>query len=188
MNVTGTDMITREDIAHIVANLRERDRVEIFGLRWDDNPDTLVRDICAVAGPMWRVWKYDGEPVAMNGVIPQRPGVCTCGAFGTEKWRHIVRAMTRWSRDWVIPRLQAAHYHRGEAIALASNTDGRRFIELLGGQIEAFLYHYGRQREDYILYAWRLDDDVFSRKRRCNTGLSNISLNQTRGAGYGRVA
>lgn len=173
--------IERDDVAHIVRHLRPRDRAEIFGLRWNDSEDELVRDVCAAAGPMWRVWLLDGEPVAMNGIIPQRPGVCTAGAFGTEKWPYVVRAMTRWSRDWVIPRLQAAEYHRGEAIALASNSDSRRWIEALGGQIEAFLYHYGRQREDYILYAWRLDENVFRRRRwieRSTDGLSGGDVAQ----------
>lgn len=159
-DVTFAAKIERADVAHIVKHLRLRDRMEIYGLRWNDSEDELVRDICVHAGPMWRLWQYKGEPVAMNGVIPQRPGVVTAGAFGTEHWHHVVRAMTKWSRGWVIPSLQHSGYHRGEAVALASNRDGRRFIELLGGEIEAFLSRYGRQRENYILYAWRLDENV----------------------------
>lgn len=165
-DVSCAPAIIEDDIAHIVRHLRERDRREIFGLRWDDDEDALVRDIAIFAGPMWRVWRYRSEPVAMNGIIPLRPGVVSAGAFGTDKWRHIVRAMTRWSLEWVIPRLQAANYHRGEAIALASNMDSRHWIELLGGQIEAYLHHYGRNREDYILYTWRLDENVFRGRQR----------------------
>ena len=159
-DVSPAETIIEDDIAHIVRHLRDRDRREIFGLRWDDDEDALIRDITIFAGPMWRVWRYRGEPVAINGVIPLRPGVVCACAFGTDKWHHTLRAMTRWSRDWVIPRLQAANYHRGEAIVLAANADGKRFVELLGGRVEAYLHHYGRNREDYVLYAWRLDEDV----------------------------
>lgn len=150
--------IRRGDVAHIVRNLRERDRREIFGLRWDDDEDALISEIFLVAGPMWRVWSYRGEPVAMNGVVPLRPGVVSAGAFGTVKWSYVARPMIRWSREWVIPRLHSAGYHRGEACALAANVDGRRFIELLGGRLEAYLWKYGRNREDYVLYHWRLDE------------------------------
>ena len=158
ISVVSAELAQREDIAHIVRNLRERDRAEIFGLRWDDDEAALTDVIFAVAGPMWRVWHYQGEPVAMNGVVPERPGVVMAGAFGTDKFRYVARSIIRWGRDWCIPRLQAAGYHRGYAYAMAGNADGRRFIELLGGVKEAYLRKYGRNREDYILYAWRLDE------------------------------
>ena len=153
-------------VAHIVRHLRPRDRVEIFGLRWDDDEAACVRDFCHVAGALWRIWYYDGEPVAMNGVLPIRPGVVVASAFGTDKWRHVIRPMTRWSLNWCIPALQRAGYHRGEAYALALNADGRAWIELLGGKIEAYLEQYGRNQETYILYAWRLNEDVLWRGRR----------------------
>lgn len=156
--VIATEPTQREDIAHIVRNLRERDRAEIFGLRWDDDEVSLTDTIFAVSGPMWRVWHYQGEPVAMSGVVPERPGVVMAGAFGTDKFSRVALSIVRWGTRWCIPRLQAAGYHRGYAYAMAANVDGRRFIELLGGVKEAYLHKYGRNREDYILYAWRLDE------------------------------
>ena len=80
-------------------HLRERDRREIFALRWDDDEDALIDDITVYAGPMWRRVVLHGEPVAINGVIPVRPGVVIGGAFGTDKWRQALRPMTRWSRN-----------------------------------------------------------------------------------------
>src|SRR5262249_48214134 len=108
IDVVSAELSPREDIAHIVQNLRARDRAEIFGLRWDDDEEALIDSVFAVAGPMWRVWSYQGEPVAMNGIVPQRPGVVTAGAFGTDKFNRVIRPMIRWSRDWVIPRLKSA--------------------------------------------------------------------------------
>ena len=110
--------VSREGIAHIVANLRERDRREIFALRWTDSEAQLVADVATLAGPMWKIWSWDNEPVAINGVVPLRPGVVQANAFGTDKWRYTLREMTRWSREWVIPQLQLANYHRGEAYVL----------------------------------------------------------------------
>ena len=65
---------SREGITHIVRNLRDRDRREIFALRWDDDEDALIDNVTANAGPLWRVWSWDSEPIAVSGVIPVRPG------------------------------------------------------------------------------------------------------------------
>jgi hypothetical protein len=148
--------ITAAGLRYIVDHLRARDRREIFALRWNDDEEQLVAEVSAAAGDLWRMWALDGEPVAVNGVVPVRPGVVIAGAFGTARWRSIVKPMTRWSLDYVIPILKQAGYHRGEAYVLAENTDSRRWIELLGGEVEAVLKGFGRQREDFLLYAWDL--------------------------------
>ena len=92
-DVVCTDRIERDDIAYIVAHLRERDRREIYALRWDDEAEHLTDAIVAVAGPMWRVWFRSDEPVAMSGIVPQRPGVVMAGAFGTDKFPFAARAI-----------------------------------------------------------------------------------------------
>jgi RimJ/RimL family protein N-acetyltransferase len=163
------------NIRHVVENMRERDFKEIMALRWDDDLGALINDMIVIAGPMWRVWELDGEPVSIAGLTPIRPGVVLGGAFGTKKWRHAVRAMMTWGRDWAVPRLLAANVHRGEAYALASNTDSRKFIEAIGGEIETPLYHYGREREDFLLYVWRFDDVCRWRRRKWQSGASRDS-------------
>jgi hypothetical protein len=153
-----------EEIAHVVRNLRARDQAEIYALRWDNDPDKLVTEIVACAHAMWRLFCVDAEPVAMAGVVPVRPGVVFAAAFGTELWPHVVRSVTRFARDWTIPRLRQAHYHRAECHALAANHDSRRWLLSLGAEEEAYLRGYGRDQQDFILYAWRLQD-VHGRRR-----------------------
>jgi hypothetical protein len=170
MKVEATP-VTAAGLRYIVGNLRPRDRREIFALRWNDDEEQLVQEISAAAGELWRMWSLEGEPVAVNGVVPVRPGVVIAGAFGTPRWRSIIKPMTRWSLDYVIPLLRRANYHRGEAYVLSENTDSRRWIELLGGEVEAVLKGFGRQREDFLLYAWDLTrekerDRVFLRRKR----------------------
>jgi hypothetical protein len=155
MKVEATP-VTAAGLRYIVGHLRPRDRREIFALRWNDDEEQLVQEVSAAAGELWRMWAVDSEPVAVNGVVPVRPGVVIAGAFGTPRWRSIIKPMTRWSLDYVIPILKQAGFHRGEAYVLSENTDSRRWIELLGGEIEAVLKGFGRQREDFLLYAWDL--------------------------------
>lgn len=170
MKVEATPVVA-QGLRYIVHNLRPRDRREIFALRWSLDEEAFVAEVCSVAGDLWRMWAVDGEPVAVNGVVPVRPGVVIAGAFGTRRWRQVIRPMTRWSLDYVIPTIRASNYHRGEAYVLAENTDSRRWIESLGGEVEAVLKGFGGGREDYLLYAWDLTrekerSDVFLRRRR----------------------
>lgn len=150
--------IRHEHVAHIVKNLRASDRAECSAVRWVDDDDHLTQDLMTVVGKLWRVWLWDGEPVAINGVVPIRPGVVICSSLGTDKWRYVIRPMTHWSREWLIPCLQLSKYHRGEAYVAAANTQSARWVRALGAQPEAYLWHYGKNREDFVLYTWRLDD------------------------------
>lgn len=170
--------VTPEALRYIARNLRPRDRREIFALRWHDDEEAFVAEVCNVAGDLWRLWSLDGEPVAVNGVVPVRPGVVIAGAFGTNRWRSVVKSMTRWSLEYVIPILRQANYHRGEAYVLAENTDSRRWIELLGGEVEAVLKGFGRGREDFLLYAWDL-----TRERKANVFLRGKPENRAADGG-----
>jgi hypothetical protein len=149
---------TAQNIRYIVENMRERDFKEIMALRWDNDTGPLINDMARMAGPMWRVWEKDGKPVTICGVTFLRPGVVLIGAFGTRQWASAIKYLMPWVRKWLIPRLVAANVHRMECYALASATNSRKLIEALGGEIETLLHHYGREREDFILYVWRLDD------------------------------
>lgn len=169
-----TAPFAREDLAHIVRNLRPRDAREIFALRWDNDADALITDTLAVAGAMWRMFCYEAEPVAMAGVIPVRPGVVVAGAYGTPLWPKVMLSITRFARHWSIPRLRQAGYHRAEAYALAVNIDSRNWLLSLGAQEEAHLHGYGREQEDFILYAWRLQD-VLRRGRREQLSTESVS-------------
>lgn len=168
--IVNMQTVSPEGLAHIMCRLRPRDRREIFALRWDDDDDRVISELCQIAGDLWKMWTLDGEPVAVSGVAPMRPGVVIAGSFGTDKWRHVTKPMIRWSRDFVIPCLKNSGYHRAEAYVMASNTDSRRWIELLGGEVEALLKGYGREREDFLLYARDLtregDEHVLRRRRR----------------------
>jgi RimJ/RimL family protein N-acetyltransferase len=176
---------TQEGLAHIIANLRERDRREIYALRWDDEPEQLVADLVAYSGPLWRQWDWNGEPISIVGATPRRPGVAMVGAFGTELWPKAIRAMTAHVLRWLIPTLVGADYHRAEAYAMAANIDSRHWIEALGGKREAWLTGYGKGREDFILYTWSRDDVHEQRPRRRRAAAEQLHklLDGTAGAG-----
>ena len=48
--IAARTTVSREGLTHIVRNLRERDRQEIFALRWNDDEDQLIDDVINVHG------------------------------------------------------------------------------------------------------------------------------------------
>jgi hypothetical protein len=159
--VTGlvtSEPTTRWAVQHIVANLRERDRAEIYALRWDNDEGELVKTLMALANPIWRVFHWRDTPAAIVSVLPVRPGVALVGAFGTDEFDRVAPAILRYGRREVIYYLREMCVHRCEAYALAGHVTGRRFIQALGGQPEAVLHEFGRDREDFVLYVWRIGD------------------------------
>jgi hypothetical protein len=145
-------------LRYVIAHLRERDRREIHALRWDNDPAALLQDMVHASNRLWRVWCLDGEPIAVMGATPARPGVALIACFGTDQWPRALRAMTRYARYELTPDLAESCVHRVEAHVLASNTDAIGFIEANGGEREAVLHEFGRDREDFLLYRWRVND------------------------------
>ena len=63
--------------------------------------------------------------------------------------RHIIRVM--------MPSLAIAKAHRAEARSAASHIEAHNWLERLGATREAPLRGYGRNGEDFILFAWHLE-------------------------------
>jgi hypothetical protein len=160
VSATRHTPIERADVEYIVTRLRQRDRDEIFALRWDDDEAKLVSEVMLWAGAMTWVWRWDGVPVSLQGTWAVRPGVWSCWAFGTDEWPHVVLAMTKHSRRFIIPALLRARFHRAEALALATHRDSRRWIEALGAREEGVRRGIGRHGEDFISYVWTPDDVI----------------------------
>jgi hypothetical protein len=152
-----------ERIAYIVKHLRERDREEVYALRWNNDPQAFVADVLTYAGAMSVVWELDDTPVAAQGSFPVRPGVWVNWCFGTDQWRFVLLSMTKYAKRFIIPALLRAGFHRAEAHALVSHTDARRWIESLGGRPEGIQQGLGRGGEDFITYVWT-PDDVYGRR------------------------
>lgn len=188
MKITEHEVSDREPgaLAYVVANLRERDKREIYALRFDDDPMALLRELMLMVNAAWRIWAADGEPVAVMGATPSRPGVAMLACFGTDQWDLAVPAMLRYGRYALPVRLDAHGVHRAEAHALADNHDAARFIALSGGVQEAVLHEYGRGREDFLLYRWRVRD-VLQQWRLIRRDTVPILFHEGRAVGNGRA-
>jgi hypothetical protein len=146
--------VTEDRLRYVIAHLRERDRTEIYALRWDDNEEYLLHTLLPQCGASCWIWERDGVPVSIQGVIPLRPNVWSMFAFGTDEWPKVVLDMTRHAERVIKPALRRAKVRRVECRALASHTDSLKWLGLLGAHIEGFHELYGRDGELFVTCVW----------------------------------
>lgn len=149
--------LVNADIAsllHIFRNMREDDRREVFATRWDTDPDALAVEAITAWGPFAFVAWADGEPVAAIGATNVWPGVWSAWMIATDKFGHVGKHLTRWVRRVMIPAIREAGCHRVEARSAADHTVAHAWMEALGAKPEFVLRRYGRDKQDFILFAW----------------------------------
>jgi hypothetical protein len=154
-------------VMRVCSNMRPADREEIFALRWSDNPMDLAEDTLAVRGPKWvaHVDKYG--PVAVYGAAPMWPGVWSLWLYGTPDFDRCGGSLSRHLRRVMMPALAIAGAHRAEARSLSTHTEAHSWLERLGGRREATLHGYGKNGEDFEVFAWKVEsEDVLLRRGR----------------------
>lgn len=140
----------------ICCQLREWDRREIFALMYGDDPEDLAR-VTLAAGPFSWVALRDDQPVAAIGATPAWPGVWRVWAFGTDDFPRVAFLLTRHVLTVMIPSLRACGAHRADCLSVVGHTVAQRWLLSLGAFPEAVLKGYGRNGEDFIMFAWRAD-------------------------------
>ena len=154
---------TRRDVTYIAVNMREHDKREVMGVlpEWmAPGQAGLLVDHATPEGFKW-VASYKGDPVCAFGVAPQSdltPWLWSAWAFGTTRMWRVIPAVSRYSlRVW--PRLLIeAGCTRVEVRSSVDHDIAHRWLEGLGAWQEAILSNYGRDGEDYQLWAWLKKD------------------------------
>lgn len=151
---------TLRDITWIAANLREQDKREILA------SSTLVaRDaaiVCLHGSPnfAWCVW-INGQPHAAFGIgqgSPMTPYIRSAWAFGTDKMRRCIPAISRFTVDEWPGRLIAEGVTRVEVRSLLGHDVAGRWLKSLRAKHEGILRNYGSSGEEFDLYSWTKED------------------------------
>ena len=153
MNVELSPEPPRADVEYIVANLRERDRAEIFATKWTTDEAELVEAVLAAGAFQWAAY-VNGEPVALIGASPRWPNVWSMWAFGTDKWPLAVRRLTKHAKNFMFPALMNAGAVRADCYALETHEDARRWLKALGAIEEQRLANWGKNGETFVCYCW----------------------------------
>lgn len=134
--------------------MRAADREEVFATRFDDGSEALAHDIMQVPQFVWVALK-DGEPVAVIGARPMWPGVWCAFAFGTDRFDEVVLTLTKHVKQFMEPALERV-CHLLVAYCHERHYKAQRWLVRLGAEpIAPVLEHWGRERENFILYGWR---------------------------------
>lgn len=158
------------DCLYVARNLRERDQEEIYATKYNPNPETLAKEAVNSGAFRWCAY-YEGRPVALIGALPRWPGVWSVWAYGTDEWSKVIVSLTRHVRRFMTPAIFNAGAHRVDACALASHTDARKWLRLLGANQEETLESWGKNGENFVCHVWtrektkRLIDKIDSRQR-----------------------
>ena len=148
--------LTEASVMAVARAMRAADRREVFATRFDDDPDSLARDLVAISR-IGAVVAHDGRPVAAMGAIECWPGMWSVWLIATDDWQLVARATTRWARHALETVLPAAGAHRCECRSIADHETAHRWLTHLGAHAEAVHPGFGRNRETFITFAWRFD-------------------------------
>lgn len=149
--------ITLGPALHVCRNMREADRREIFACRWGDDTDTLAEETTRY-GPMNWVFGKDGEPIAMMGAVNVHPGLWSVWMWSTPSFYKIRFSLTSFVRRAMIPAIRAQGAWRAECRSMADHVTAHKWLESLGAVREAPAPQYGRNGEDFVVFAWRRSD------------------------------
>ena len=141
-----------EAVLHVARNMRDWDRREIFATRPDDDVEVLAHAALNCGRIAW-VSGLD-EPIAAFGCAPMWPGVYSMWLFATDDFHQIRFSVTKLIVRTIVPMMIDAGAHRLEARSMEGHTDAQRWLEVIGARREATLAGYGREAQDFHVYAW----------------------------------
>lgn len=139
---------------HVAENMRAVDREEIYATRYGESPEDLVDEIATVPGFSW-VALRDDEACAVIGARPMWPGVWGVYAFGTDRWKDVVLTLTKHVRRFMLPGLVGHGAHLAICWSHAKHREAHAWLTMLGARPEVSVPGFGRNREDFIMFAWR---------------------------------
>ncbi len=143
-------------VGPVVRAMRVDDRREVFATRFDDDPEALVRDLVA-ASRFGVVLARGAVPAVAMGAVECWPGVWSAWLIATDDWKRVARDATRYARIAVLSVLARAGAHRCECRSIEGHHVAHRWLRHLGAREEATHRGFGRNKETFITFVWRLD-------------------------------
>lgn len=140
--------------SYIAANIRDQDKREIRAVyKYQTSCDLATYCLAASPNCAW-VFEHLDEPIAIYGMTQPMPHIAVGWAFGTDRMRRAIPAMTRHILERGIPSMSARGVHRIEVRSIMDHDISHRWLAKgLGGAFEGVCRAYGRNREDFALYA-----------------------------------
>lgn len=146
---------TLRDMTYIAAHMRAADRREITAV-YPATDTEIGRAMHQMSEYAWTAW-IDDAPVAAFGMTRDLPGLGTGWAYGTDRLRRTVPAITRFIRTRM-PEMIEIGIRRVEVRTAIDHDISHRWLEALGFQREGIARHYGADGLHYAIYAFTEED------------------------------
>lgn len=147
------DAPSREDIAFVAARMRKRELAEFAAVSPYMDPREMLASLPDRFGPYGYGFYLGDRPVGIGMMAIVRPNVATIGFFATDEFPKIALPLARFVRRHLFPNYRAVGVHRIDAYVSAANPQGMRWCETVGLHREATLRGFGRDGEDFHVYA-----------------------------------
>lgn len=144
--------LTGEHIRAVAARARDIDRQEILAT---SGIDDLVAHIAYLEHmPQLGVCvSKDGDPVCVVGAAFMWPGVVSMFMFATDRFPEVAIETTRFVKKVLFPALRDAGVHRLQCHSIATHKTAHDWIRFCGADQETLVPAYGKNREDFVLFA-----------------------------------
>ena len=95
----------------------------------------------------------DGVPIGVGGVEPLHRGVMYLWALHTDRYKEAEHEYARVARRAIAHVLSLPTCHRVQLVTAAERDQSHRWLKMVGLKYESTLVKFGRNGEDYHMYA-----------------------------------
>ena len=142
------------DLEYIAAHMREQDKREIYGMRWNEDPQELAFDTgLALNAGVGRLFHSEGKPAAVCGAMPVRAGVWSAFCYGTNEFHKVAKEITAYAQGELALHLKS-QAHRVECQSRFDHDRAHRWLAWLGAERESTLRKFGSDGADYFNFVW----------------------------------
>lgn len=146
------------DASYVAANMRSEDRREFDALVDMSAPGVVACDLVYRSEGLAYCALIGGQPVAVYGACPILPHLWSAWAYGTDRLKRAIPAITRHALAVAKPALIERQITRLQVNTLVDHDLSHSWLESLGARCEGVARCYGRHGEDFKVYAWTKRD------------------------------
>lgn len=140
------------EVKYVCLNMGKKSRADILAAS-NATPEQYAKRIIFSDGFKWVAY-HDGLPAALIGALNIHDGVWGLFGFGTDHWKKVWMSVTKVARKDMMQAVLETGAHRAQCMSPATHTDTHRWLERLGATHRVEMPAYGKNGEDYVMFAW----------------------------------
>lgn len=141
---------------HVCRNMNSADYNELSAISLlgeaNDFCDAMAVQSNQLDGCKYALLK-DEEPICIGGLAPISAGVLNVWGIGTDRVAEVATEYTLFARRMIRWGMHLPHVNRIQAVTAATHNQAHRWLQLAGLSQESVLRRFGRNGENYFMYA-----------------------------------